>query len=198
MKRSPFGKRVGEKPLDTSMFFKPAPERRTEPFISWRAWKLSDDGKLRSLTSQHVWDGPVCTTQVLKNGQPVKPMWDNKPGSRIEGANDAGVYSYKDPTCLPRWLPGYPVYGRIENYGHVVEHELGYRSQKVIIQELWISPKLIRQESVGDSVMDVLIGNVTKKMFDNIHKNLESLYGCEVKTGNFADWINQQEKEWVR
>lgn len=165
---------------DSSRFFRGhEPSCRTTPFISWRAWQIDyESQKLRSLTSDTIWDGPVCTTRLLKNGQPEKPTWANH-AERIKGYSDAGVYSYKTPSLLAEYLSGFPVYGRLENYGHVIEHELGYRSQKVVIQELFLifnSPVYEREWA----------------------DKLESLYGCEVKTGNFADWINQQEEEWVR
>lgn len=170
---------------DSSRFFQGhTPARRSSPFISWRAWQFDiESQRLRSLTSDTVWDGPVCTTRLLKNGQPEKPTWVNH-AERIKGYSDAGVYSYKTPGLLAEYLSGYPVYGRLENYGHVIEHELGYRSQKVVIQELFLVNMPV---TISERVW-------TPKEC----RELESLYGCEVKTGNFADWINQQEKEWVR
>lgn len=178
--RSPFGKRVGEKKLNMNRFLNPEPVKLHSPPIGWRTWKLSEDGKLQSVTSGTIWEGPVMTTALLKNGRPVKPMWENRPSARIEGVTDAGVYSYKHPKYLSLYLTGYPVYGRLEiPFGATgTEHELGWRTSKVVIQELFLqfnSPTYERE--VADK--------------------LESLYSCEVKTGNFYEWLLQQEKEWV-
>jgi len=56
---------------------------------------------------------------------------------------DWGVYSYKRPDWLFKYNSSLRrrdtlVLGRIENLGHTIEHEFGYRAQRVIIQELWL------------------------------------------------------------
>lgn len=179
----PHRKNRGSGPVDLTRFFKgDVPVRLDSPPLSWRVWYLVDsfDGKenkkvLGSVTAAFQWEGPTATTRKLPSGDLAKPAWS---GRQLEGVYDAGIYSYKTPQHLIWYLGlNYPVYGRLENY-RGVEHEMGYRSRIVTIQELWVrtrEPQLAHE--------------------------LSNRYDCDVQTENeftLEAWLDDQTRRFVK
>lgn len=123
--------------------------KSNQPIISWRWWKLTGRGILKSISSDHVWKEPIMTTKLDSFKNPMKvsilnPIEHGGINYRDGELRDWGVYSYKTPEFLfihnPSLAPDawHPLMlGRIKNTGHIVEHEFGYRAQKSEILELW-------------------------------------------------------------
>jgi hypothetical protein len=118
--------------------------KRHEPLYSWRWWTIGPRGMLKSITSEYLWTGPVGTTKLGPGGKPLRVSPRNPiEGCWIPDGYDWGVYSYKTPSQLFRYNPELQnkeplVLGRVQNYGHVVEHEYGFRSQRVIVRDLTV------------------------------------------------------------
>ena len=131
---------------------RPTPVKKIGAIPSWRWWKIGARGYLTSITSDYVWFGPTATTRKLDNGELARVSRQNpiKVGiSTIGKGEDWGVFSYKTPAYFREYNEyvfqkfsteehSHLVIGRLDNLGHVVEHEFGYRSQKAIVQELWV------------------------------------------------------------
>lgn len=121
------------------------PVRVTEPLYSWRWWRIGPRGYLQSMTAKSVWYGPTMTTCKLPESDGLCRVSAHNPITGLAPApgTDWGVYSYKRPDWLFQYNKSLKtldtlVLGRIENSGHVIEHEYGYRSQVVVMRELWI------------------------------------------------------------
>lgn len=120
------------------------PEPRAEPIEAWRYWSLSrsfeaGEYMLSSVSRPVLWTEPVMTTRLGPDGEPMKVTSGNPVGRTTPlTESDPGVFSYKTPNLLRKHHSICPVAGRIECYGHVVEHEWGYRAQKVRVKELWL------------------------------------------------------------
>lgn len=117
------------------------PPRRkgTKPLTGWRVWRMEPGPRLLSVTVNREWESPVMRT---KPG--TVPRSDLERGAK-GGQHDHGVYSYKTPElCVSHmyfdglWGGHYPVIGRLDLSGVVVEHEKGYRAETATIRELWI------------------------------------------------------------
>jgi hypothetical protein len=139
-----------------SPFFRLPSEKTNKPIIGWRTWRLTCscmetaidknqnmlvhredcEWMLKAGHLDVIWESPVMTTIVAGNGKPVEVSLTNHKRNGERG--DYGVYSYKTLNWLLEFHGSSGVIGRIDNYGHVIEHEFGYRSQKVVIKELWV------------------------------------------------------------
>jgi len=84
---------------------------------------------------------------------------------------DFGIYSYKTPHELSIYHGFGDIVGRIDNLGHVVEHEWGYRAQKATIIELWF---------------------LNSPLFDKLQTTFEDRYQCPV---NFLG--HSKVKHWI-
>lgn len=164
-------------------------ETRHEPFKSWRWWELSPRGKLMSITADYIWGGPTATTRQLPDGSLALVSAKNH-FVRFDGFDDYGVYSYKTPSLLFTYNPSLQdrasrnriiVLGELENWGHVVEHAYGYRSQRVLITKLWVFAPYLH----GVIGMDVKM-NIWKGL-------LESTYQCDVEIVE-----NQRLEGWIK
>jgi hypothetical protein len=110
----------------------------SRPILSWRWWRLGTRGRLRSITATKEWYGPTMTIKQNPSETfvPIAPI--------ISGpASHWGVFSYKTPLLLAGYDPyfasiQFPILGRGENRGQVIEHEYGYRSQSYTIKDLWV------------------------------------------------------------
>jgi hypothetical protein len=143
---------------------------RSEPFVGWRCWKLKQ--QLGPSTSCHVflestaaktpWYGPTMGLRLGCN----KVARLHHDISVFNGM-DYGIYSYKQPQGLVEHFAqpnlSCPIIGRLDVSGHVVEHEIGWRSSKVIIRELWV----ISFYHVVES-------------YEGIRESLEETYQCPV------------------
>jgi hypothetical protein len=156
--------------------------KRVGALTGWRCWRLGPAHLLLSTSRQHIWEGPVATT--FENRMVTET--NHVP----EVDRDYGVYSYKSPVKLLKYFPGiysgssypsYPVVGRVDVLGHVIEHELGWRAQKVIIRELWFVVK----NNLRDYIID----------------DLEASYQCPVnalkssQVNAWAEWFDSQQEE---
>lgn len=161
---------------------------RSEPFVGWRCWKLSHQTRysLHSTASAKIWDGPVMG--LRESGLKVSQI-NLKP---VDG-EDYGIYSYKNPMELVSHfnLPAstYPVIGRLDLTGHVIEHEIGWRAAKAIIRELWVVRQYCGQPP-----------NYRVQMVDEIQRQFELRYQCPVNIINlhqvkhWAEFYTNQEK----
>lgn len=119
----------------------PIYERRVShiPLIGYRAWSISSSFKLKALTASHTMDGPV-------DWNPKKPpinwkgfiaaTWDQN----LRQEDYIGFFALKNPELLFKAL-GYSemVYARVSLYGTVIEHDIGFRAQRLRIDRLWIN-----------------------------------------------------------
>lgn len=106
-------------------------------------------------------------------------MWN------MEGSDTAGFYSYK-PACIERmgrWKE-VDVLGVVDLGGLVIEHDRGYRSEKMLIEKLW-----------------VLWESSRRFPKERLHNHLEETYRCDVVMlqkklyEGFADWLKREEVE---
>lgn len=103
--------------------------RRNGELLAWRFWGLGrhpGDGGLRlvSFRAPWAWDGPVLRAHRLPSESPF---------------SSAGVYALKKPpphTADVHWSDECWVSGWVALSGRVVEHEHGYRAERVVIRRL--------------------------------------------------------------
>jgi head-tail adaptor len=157
---------------------RPVPRQVVGALSAWRCWRLGKHEKLMSVSASTVWDGPVMTTRVGKDGKLMRVRTEDHNHNHhqellYEGPVDYGIHAYKKIEHLrAHWieetLDTYPVIGRVDLTGHVCVHELGYRAQKATITELWYFRHAIEK--------DPFLGNVTA----DVPRSLEKRYGCDV------------------
>jgi len=107
------------------------------PIIAWRAWVLTPEGLLGSVpsmpnrTSFAIWrPGEVLVARCIhleRNRKPPTRWYDvvHPAGEPIPAKNcSCGLYGMKDSTN-----PVAPVVGQVQLWGHIIEHEAGYRAQ---------------------------------------------------------------------
>ena len=121
-------------------------ERSTgRPVIGWRIWLITSEldlgpWVLRSVAQSYYWLGPAAW-------DPEPPSFQHLHDERNGRYVSSGFHLWRDEAVAKRvalrWLTedGIPlVYGACELAGRVVEHELGYRAQGVVIRNLKILP----------------------------------------------------------
>lgn len=124
-------------------------EQVTGPLYSWRWWRPGPRATLKSITSDTVWYTKRMTTTKRHDGTLLPVSFKNPAehtAARIETGMklvDWGVYSYKTPTTLFYFnkqllYRSTLLLGKLKNFGHIVEHEYGYRSQIVEVCELFV------------------------------------------------------------
>jgi hypothetical protein len=105
----------------------------THELLAWRAWRIANcvsrardfvNGPcLVSLTAPCIWNGPVVRATL--------------PSEIVDPPS--GIYALK-PRYGERWqwqyLEGCWVTGTVALSGRVIEHELGYRAERVVIRDL--------------------------------------------------------------
>jgi len=129
---------------------------QTEPITGWRWWRVGKRGLLKSMTSDYYWHGPVGSVKKTSGGELAtvtkgNPIGDYNARELVRRDNfDWGVFSYKSPELFRKHNPTlferlellerhYLVCGQIEiPSGQVIEHAYGYRSQLVVMRELWV------------------------------------------------------------
>lgn len=131
----------------------------TTTLTGWRVWKCVKGPRLKSVTADREWDSPVMRTKpgtVPASWLEETTGYTQSDGHQLphptnKETHDYGVYAYKTPLlCWEKLLqhdrerdhytrtePQYLVIGRMDLSGIVVEHELGYRAEIAVIQELW-------------------------------------------------------------
>jgi hypothetical protein len=119
-------------------------EERTEVITGYRGWYVREIGAyvfLRSITQEFYWP----------------------PGKQSESdlatmVNNAGLHAYKkldDAQEYIAYMKGPLAFGKVALWGHVLEHEIGYRAQYAYPLEIVAGPEHLRTQ-------------------------LRNLYGCEV------------------
>jgi hypothetical protein len=115
------------------------------PVIGWRIWLITSEldlgpWVLRSVAQSYYWLGPAAW-------DPEPPSFQHVHDERNGRYVSPGFHLWRDEAVAKRvalrWLTedGIPlVYGACELAGRVVEHELGYRTQGVVIRNLKILP----------------------------------------------------------
>jgi hypothetical protein len=112
--------------------------QQTEAIIAWRAWKIGSVGArtlLKSVVVDVLW--PSCEPLMAEDLPPV--------GSVTRGP---GIYATKTKEDAHRAMTGWScsVYGTVALWGHVVEHQLGYRAQYAYPQHVWCKNERVAQE----------------------------------------------------
>lgn len=124
-----------------------------ELILGWRMWNLSNDGWLAPVTKKKAtWKereaiGKCLNTIYPKQGS-TKRCTMHLSGmtqgmshkERVRVACGCGIHSLKSLNSLPRygWIWGDVVVGQVAVYGTVVETTLGYISDRVRIEALWL------------------------------------------------------------
>ena len=149
-----------------------SPVKIDAELFGWRCWKLQA-GLLYSLTAKYAWRGPVART---KDNKPPSLYNTVESGQQLPPNKDYGVYSYKTAELARKYLStgSYPVFGRVKLIGRVIEHDLGYRSQGVVISELWVNTQ---------STTFAYTPNAYSP--DKIVKELEERYQCDVHSTSY-------------
>ncbi len=98
------------------------PEVVVGEISAWRAWRLSGDSLTSVYQDQHMW-------------------WPGEPMTGDSTKRDEGVYSFKKKSELLHYLRSFNpvgrlVVGKVNIWGNVVEHKLGYRSEYAEITEI--------------------------------------------------------------
>ena len=115
--------------------------------IAWREWRLTEDNRLRSVSMDTVWDGP----HMKAHAEP-----------RMEGGAGRGLYFLRRRKHAMDY--GGEVIGCAALYGHIVEHERGFRAQECMVRYLELHESVATPEKVTA---------------------LEMRYGCTVKVGHW-------------
>ena len=164
---------------------------------------------LLSTAAAVKWEGPVMRTRdnVRVSGRNLAGMAGSRKQSFGEEVVDYGVYSYNDPRWLLHYFYGdiyhdpntlitqYPIIGRLDVTGHVIEHELGFRSQVVTIRELWISDQIGRANT--DSFTDNK--HIIERETPKVQEVFESRYHCPVHIYDFSklkSWADYMAEEY--
>lgn len=123
---------TGEPAKDTEPIPPPSGYDRNEPFEGWRVWRVYDwqRGKLSAAHMGYIWEGPVLSV----------------PERQIAGLpKGEGFHAFRTRKGAVEYLVGLGGYallafGKVRMYGMVVEYEHGFRSSKVIVDRLYVSP----------------------------------------------------------
>lgn len=110
---------------------KSPPQSLHEPILAYRAWRIAE-GNLLSCTCDCVWQ-PRMRMNASCNHNAVHarvPAWDCQ----------CGLYAFKTDRSLAE--SGYArepnVAGRVALWGHVIDHDLGYRAEHAYPQVLYL------------------------------------------------------------
>lgn len=126
--------------------------------IGWRAWNIGSGGLLHAITMGVPW-------------YPGEPMRARSPESLDAGE---GIHAYKSLRLAQSMIAPSPcrVFGSVEMWGEVIEHDCGYRAEFAAVRSL-----------------DVIIGEADAKRFSQVIwgpsygpedlKWLRNLYGVE-------------------
>ena len=77
--------------------------------------------RLESLSCSMTWDGPIVHA-------------DRQPWSR----NSSGLYALKTIDLAKAYDRGAPVYGEVAMFGRVIEHEMGWRAEHMLVKRIWL------------------------------------------------------------
>lgn len=124
----------------------------------WRGWILDADlptrePRLCSMIGK-IWEGPTMSTDGGKRVHVLNPAkipgYSRRCFELRTKNEDWGVYSYKSPIEYLKSFGAahHLVTGRVDVLGHTIEHTRGYRSQQVIIRELWYRGNYHYQETL--------------------------------------------------
>jgi hypothetical protein len=110
----------------------------SEPLLGWRAWTVVETTagpELRSLVYAHAWPPGEPMRRVCEPGGCLGARWPNQPHA-------CGIHAFKeraDAELYPgTWearrsggarFPGVYAIGRVSLWGHVIEHQRGYRAE---------------------------------------------------------------------
>jgi hypothetical protein len=80
----------------------------------------------------------------------VVPSWDHA----------CGIYAAKTPADIHVFHGGTSIVGKVEMWGHVIEHEFGYRASHARIAHLWVDDRW-RAERISSAYpgMEVSVGS---------------------------------------
>lgn len=100
---------------------KPLPvEIKAGELVAWRCWRIVGGGKLISMTQPTVWEEGVAQEADVEGGLGIH-AWKTEAQAR-----DYAKTYYTEPVAI----------GTIELWGHVIEHDEGYRAQYGQIKEV--------------------------------------------------------------
>ena len=104
----------------------------TDPIVGYRSWKLVESSEgvpvLYSVVQDYCWL-PFESAHGEVNANPTDPNSDANP--------HAGIYAFKSPDGL--YLEHDCIYGEVNLWGSVLEHDEGYRAEFAYPKELWVN-----------------------------------------------------------
>ncbi len=126
----------------------------------WRLvrWGQDAEVRLQSLSSHHIWHGPVFAADHV-------PLADRGCASGVYALKPCGRPNQRDWLWRDAW-----VWGWVSLIGRVVEHQLGYRAERVVIRRLHLG---VRAHLACSGPEDVR----------NLAAELEARYQCAVRRG---------------
>lgn len=113
--------------------------------VAWRSWAW-DGSSLRGVYAR--W--PAAELEATCPYCEVVPSWDHA----------CGIYAAKTPTDIHLFHGGTSIVGKVEMWGHVIEHEFGYRASHARIAHLWVDDRW-RAERVSSTYpgVEVSVGS---------------------------------------
>ncbi len=123
-----------------------------EPVVVWRSWAW-DGFVLNGFLVE--WSTPTLTAVCPQC--PTAPSW----------SHTCGIYGVKDLDDTPL-RPGGLAYveGRVEMWGDVIEHELGYRASHARIIDLWTHPEVVDDVRERYPTVEVHAWPIERSLYD--------------------------------
>jgi hypothetical protein len=148
--------------LSTALYFDQT------PILGWRAWAVAetDEGpELTSLVYAHPWPAGEPLQRTCEPGGCLAARWPTQPHA-------CGIHAFKDRADAARFPsmwearrfsgagpPGESIVGQVSLWGHVIEHERGYRAEYAYPYSLLLSPEQERfaRPLAARYLVDVLV-----------------------------------------
>ncbi|MDP9286340.1 MAG: hypothetical protein M3P41_15495 [Actinomycetota bacterium] len=118
------------------------------PIVGWRAWVLAEDlegPELRSVVYQHVWPARNALSMECEPGGCLGARWPAQ-------THACGIHAFKERAGAARFPATWEsrraegagvstyVIGQVSLWGHVIEHEHGFRGQFAYPYALCLPP----------------------------------------------------------
>jgi hypothetical protein len=134
-----------------------APEPSREPIVGWRQWNFMYPHFLANLGNDTIYVPrekiEARCEQYSTIGTLAHPKDHSEPAPHVPCT--CGIYAYKEKSRLLREIKNIysglrlvannryvPIYGEINLWGKVIEHEDGYRAQFGYPKRLWCTPAI--------------------------------------------------------
>jgi len=121
--------------------------------------------RLKSLSSDMLWDGPIVHADV-------------KPSCRPRNSN--GLYALKTIENAKDYDRGASAYGEVAMFGHIVEHDIGWRAEHMLVKRIWLRPFGLPLSYVAEPIG-------FQEQIAVVAKLLEARYQCDVIIDSVSD-----------